>query len=487
MAARLVISTPNGTVQTPLPPSRVVVGSDQTSSDVCISVAGVAPRHAALTTAAAGVTLEDLGGGVAVNGRPVHQQLLADGDTIRLGAAELRFELDPDPEVRLAKSGRELEGHTLSGIHLAADGAAEARLGQLLRMARTVGADLTYEQVLENLMEILFEALRPERAVLALVDGQGRLTFEAARQADGREPWRELQVSGTILTRVIRSGEAFITADASRAMEHVQSVASKGIRSAMCAPFHLRGQVAGALYADHRGSTSRFVEPDLDFMIMLSHLASVAIQNVVDYRAVEQENERLREQAGGQRAIVGDSEATRQLLATIAKVGQSVLPVLLLGERGTGKELAARAIHQLSGRGPFVPVNCAAIPETLAESALFGHEKGAFTGADRRHTGYFEQADGGTLFLDEIGDLKGTAQAAILRALQEGEIRHAGAVATVTVDVRIWTMFGCTRRAVSRASSRNCSTPSAESARCLRMCLITTRRSKPAGPSCRAR
>ncbi len=156
------------------------------------------------------------------------------------------------------------------------------------------------------------------------------------------------------------------------------------------------------------------------------------------------ENRRLREQVaagatGTTSSMIGTSDAFRQVMETIAQVAPSEATVLVTGESGTGKELLARAIHDLSDRrdGPLVRVNCAAIPETLFESELFGYEKGAFTGAANRKPGRFELADGGTMFLDEVGEMSPAAQVKLLRVLQEGEFERVGGTKTLSVDVRV--------------------------------------------------
>src|SRR5207249_11343917 len=148
---------------------------------------------------------------------------------------------------------------------------------------------------------------------------------------------------------------------------------------------------------------------------------------------------RLRAEVEEQYAMAGASRGIREVIERIGKVAPTPARVLITGENGTGKGLVARAIHALSprGRGPFVEVNCAAIPAELIESELFGHMKGSFTGATADRAGKFEQADGGTLFLDEIGDMSLSAQAKVLRALQEGVVTRVGSGKAITVDVRV--------------------------------------------------
>jgi two-component system, NtrC family, nitrogen regulation response regulator NtrX len=193
------------------------------------------------------------------------------------------------------------------------------------------------------------------------------------------------------------------------------------------------GTIETAVDATRRGAYD-FLEKPLDTDRLL-----VTIRNALLHRGLEEENARLRDQVESRYEIVGHSFAIRALLDRLEKVGPTDARVLITGENGTGKELVARALHRLSQRadGPFVEVNCAAIPSELIESELFGHVKGSFTGAVGDRAGKFEQADGGTLFLDEIGDMSLAAQAKVLRALQEGIVTRVGGERPIRVDVRV--------------------------------------------------
>jgi DNA-binding NtrC family response regulator len=165
----------------------------------------------------------------------------------------------------------------------------------------------------------------------------------------------------------------------------------------------------------------------------------LTVQNTLSYARLRFENQRLRGRAQTDFAMIGKGAAMRGIFDKVAKTAPTTGRVLITGENGTGKELVARAIHEHSKRadGPFVKLNCAAIPSELIESELFGHEKGAFTGATQQRRGKFELADGGTLFLDEVGDMNPSAQAKVLRVLQENELERVGGGETIKVDVRV--------------------------------------------------
>ncbi len=193
------------------------------------------------------------------------------------------------------------------------------------------------------------------------------------------------------------------------------------------------GSIETAVEATRRGAYD-FLEKPLDTDRIL-----LTIRNALQQRGLYQEVSRLRDEVESRYEIVGASYAIRSVLERIERVGPTDARVLITGENGSGKELVARALHRVSPRAdrPFVEVNCAAIPAELIESELFGHVKGAFTGAHADRTGRFEQADGGTLFLDEIGDMSLSAQAKVLRALQDGVVTRVGSERAIQVDVRV--------------------------------------------------
>jgi two-component system, NtrC family, nitrogen regulation response regulator NtrX len=193
------------------------------------------------------------------------------------------------------------------------------------------------------------------------------------------------------------------------------------------------GDIATAVDSTRRGATD-FLEKPLQRERVL-----VSVRNALSGNRLKAENERLRKRVEEETVLVGDSEPMKKLRAEVARAAPTSATVLILGESGTGKELVAREIHGASkvASGPFIQVNCAAIPEELIESELFGHEKGSFTGAVRKQTGKFVEADGGTIFLDEVGDMSARAQAKVLRVLEAGEVEPVGAARVGRVDVRV--------------------------------------------------
>jgi Nif-specific regulatory protein len=203
---------------------------------------------------------------------------------------------------------------------------------------------------------------------------------------------------------------------------------------------HVRGEMAGLLAAWFPAEELVNLSDHRDTLSAIGTLAAAALENVRSVERLEAENAALLSRlGGGESGMVGDSPGVRKLQAMVARVAPQDTPVLILGESGTGKELVARALHRQSGRAakPFVAINCAALTETLLESELFGHEKGAFTGAIAQKKGKLETAQGGTVFLDEIGELPVTLQAKLLRVLQEREFERVGGTRTLKLDIRL--------------------------------------------------
>jgi Nif-specific regulatory protein len=251
----------------------------------------------------------------------------------------------------------------------------------------------------------------------------------------------KLEVSRTIVHKVLNEGVSIMTVNAQEdtQFEKAKSIRQYNIRSAICAPLLFREEILGVVYLDNRGSVGSFSQDDQMFLIALCHQAGVALGNARLHRRVVQENVWLENTLKPKFQILGEAEKMKRVFDIIKKVAPTNITVLVQGETGTGKELVAKAIHTLSPRREFafVPVNCAAIPRELIESELFGHEKGAFTGATSAREGKFQSAHGGTIFLDEIGDMSLDLQAKILRILEDKELQRVGGNKSISVDVRI--------------------------------------------------
>jgi two-component system, NtrC family, nitrogen regulation response regulator NtrX len=193
------------------------------------------------------------------------------------------------------------------------------------------------------------------------------------------------------------------------------------------------GTISTAVEATKKGAFDFIEKP------FASERVLVSLRNALDSRQLRDENRSLKKAVEVRHQMIGDSQALKQVMAAVGRAAPTNATVLITGESGVGKELVARTIHRnsLRSRERFVEVNCAAIPEELIESELFGHEKGSFTGATEKQVGKFEQADRGTIFLDEVGDMSAKTQAKVLRVLQEGEVERLGSARTVKVDVRV--------------------------------------------------
>jgi formate hydrogenlyase transcriptional activator len=288
-----------------------------------------------------------------------------------------------------------------------------------------------------------FDGERLHVAAMAVVDEKAA---EAVRSAFPRPPDR-----GTVASRAILRGRVVSIPDVMQDSHYSigEFASAAGFRSAVGIPLVHEGKPIGAI-AVGRAEPGPFPEHQVALLETFADQAVIAIENVRLFIALRREIEGHRkskatihvlveDMVAGRDAMAGDSPALQRVRGQIAQVSSTDSTVLIQGETGTGKELVARAIHSASRRrdGPLIKLNCAALPRELVESELFGHEKGAFTGAVQQRRGRFELADGGTLFLDEVGELPLDAQAKLLRVLQDGEFERLGGAHTLNTDVRL--------------------------------------------------
>ena len=264
-----------------------------------------------------------------------------------------------------------------------------------------------------------------------------------------------IPITRSVFRKVVTERAAVAAADAPREVGQTESLMGAQIRSVIGVPLWKGDEILGVLQMDNRESTGVFTATDLEVMAVLAHNASLAVANARLVKRLRVAEERLRKEnaflkgreesrrvggrSGTQQEIIGSSSAMRTLSEQLGKVVDTRVTVLIEGETGVGKELIAAAVHYRSRRRDklFVSQNCAAMPENLLESELFGHKKGSFTGAHEEKKGLFEIADGGTLFLDEVTEMPLSLQSKLLRVLQEGEIRPVGATQEKRVNVRI--------------------------------------------------
>jgi Nif-specific regulatory protein len=380
--------------------------------------------------------------GIFVNDLPVNDKLLEDGDKIKIGTSLFLFMLH-EPGERRAQNRVELADEspvTNAATVLRLEDALSVMardLGALLKISRMVASTRNVEDLQRQLLESVLEAVPAERGAVILVedDLEELESVFAIDRVNG--PAQPVRVSRTVARRVLNEGVSLLLEDVvgDEVYGSAESLIAVRVRSLLCIPLRLE-RVLGLIYLDTTNPNVRFNKEHLQLLTAVSSVVAVALANARHVQWLQGEYNRL---VGEDHSIIGESPAMRRVFDVIARVARADSPVLVLGESGTGKELAAHAIHRASPRasGPFVAVNCAALPEQLAESELFGHERGAFTGAIIKKKGKLELAGGGTLFLDEVGELTLTLQGKLLRALETHAFDRVGGTREVTSDFRV--------------------------------------------------
>src|SRR5215467_14373794 len=336
------------------------------------------------------------------------------------------------------------------------------RLRLLLEISRSVTSRLDLRQVVEALSTNLFRVMQCDVSALLLADSEsGALRVTTLYNPDARGPFREGSLvprNSSISGQVLRKGKTILIDSFEQVRDDpeiyrnpdgqsvYESVVKEGLKTGCYLPLTGRDRVLGVLMLCRR-SDNPFEKDDVILLEQVASQVAIAVENTLEYEKATKDRDKetkqrlyLEEEIRADfREIVGESPVLKTALSLVSVVAPTDSSVLILGETGTGKELIARAIHKLSSRSEkaFVKLNCAAIPLGLLESELFGHEKGAFTGAIAQKTGRFELADKGTLFLDEVGDIPLELQAKLLRVLQEQEFERLGSNRTHKVDVRL--------------------------------------------------
>ncbi len=424
----------------------LVIGRE-TAANLCIADASVSRRHSKIEKKENGFVITDLDSlnGTFVNDLPVKTRLLEHGDRVRIGDSQFLF-LAHDGDAMSKSSDVTLdEAQVISGstVQFRFDHAINlmARdLSALMKVSTTINSIRGLDDLLERLLELLFEVVPAERGAILLTDEgsvETSLVFGLDR-AQGKN--QAVSVSRTIVQQVLRDGVALLANDgASKSTFASDSLALTRAHSVMCVPLLIFDRKLGVLYLDTTKARDQFNRDHLQLVAAIAGISAVAIENARRFQWLETENERLLSDVNIEHNMIGESPAMQRVYHFISKVAPTNATVLIGGESGTGKELAARAIHRNSKRAqkPFMAVNCAALTETWLERELLGHEKGSFPGALAQKKGRHDIADGGTIFLDEIGELTPPLQVKLLRVLQEREFERVGGSTTIKVDLRL--------------------------------------------------
>jgi Nif-specific regulatory protein len=449
----LVIEGPlKGTI-IPLDQPEMIIGRDS-SVQISVHDSSLSRRHCRIFKEKENFKVADLESlnGTFVDRISIKEKILEHGNEIEIGHSIFLFLTEEDdqrvPAAILVDSEEQrstIQLRTEDALYLRSEIQRESRaardLSVLLRISSSIHSIRKAADMQKKVLQMLFDAVPATQGAFLITkrdspDFTSILTHN--RAADGTS---KISVSRTVVTEVLKSGNAILSNDLSQSekLGEARSLVSRNIQSILCVPLPKAGPERALIYLEGTDPQNAFDENHLQLVTAVASIASSALENAHHVERLQSENLRLHEEMDPDKCIIGESSSMNQVYEFIKRAAPVDSTILIEGESGTGKELVARAIHLNSPRAsnPFIAVNCAALTDTLLESELFGHEKGAFTGAIAQKKGKFELADTGTLFLDEVGEIAIGLQSKLLRALQEREIERVGGTRTVPVDVRV--------------------------------------------------
>ena len=399
------------------------------TNQLAIQDAALSRRHCVIVQSDRGFLVRDLHSrnGTYVNGLPISERDLRHGDEIQIGHSVLMFLTDAAPAADFAPVLR-LDEALLSGaldLDVTGQWPVDRSPGAYEALVRITAAISTVRGLVplgRPLLALLADIIPATRGAIVFGTRPEDVDRAITWAKDGGETAR-LTIDRALVAQVVRNASAVLTNRADAAL--------------LCAPMRAFEHLLGVIYFE--GHAGAFAQEQLHLVDAVAAVAGLAVHSAKQIEWLESENQRLQAESGLSHQMVGRSQKIHQIYDFIVKVAPTTSTVLIRGESGTGKEIVARALHRNSGRTakPFVAINSAALTDSLLESELFGHEKGAFTGAVMRRQGKLEAANGGTLFLDELGELPLAFQAKLLRVLQEREFERVGGTQAVKVDVRL--------------------------------------------------
>ena len=405
-------------------------------NDVRVDAPGVADHHLQIVFTGRDFQVEAVGGAsLEVNGRRKKRSRLVHSDRLQAGEAEFAFSMFSEVAEALSGPSGERGATEVTGLR------------KLQGFSDRLMTLTSVDELLETLLDEVIEYTGAARGVVLWVDPAdptGAPKIRAARNVRAGDIEDAAgQISDSIVKEVLETKRPIIVSDALTDTVFGKSVSVLALKlsSVMCAPLVSQGEVMGALYVGNDQVKSLFDRSQLDVLSVFASQAALILRNALLLSALRADKEKLEQELVDKRfgEIIGSCASMNVVFRTLSKVAPIDVSVLVTGETGTGKELIAREIHRRSERasGPFIAVNCGAIPENLIESELFGHVRGAFTGAVSNRPGKFQLADRGTLFLDELGELPVALQVKLLRALQEKVVIRVGDSRPETCDIRI--------------------------------------------------